>query len=182
MERDFKGVLWLQLGAAIDMLENAINACPDAVWSDPSRKPEWPENDVVGFWYLVYHTLFMLDFYLSFVPEEEFAPPAPFNLDELDPAGVLPGHPYTKDEMRAYLEHGRTKCRTAIEALDEKDAFERKVPTRPDMSVAELYLYNMRHVQHHTAQLNLILRQRTSTPPPRWVSKAKTPLGRTETA
>jgi uncharacterized damage-inducible protein DinB len=50
------------------------------------------------------------------------------------------------------------------------------------MSVAELYLYNMRHVQHHTAQLNLILRQRTSMASPRWVSKAKTPLDRTATA
>lgn len=182
MVRDFKGILWSQFGAAIDMLENAIDACPDAVWSDPSKRPEWPPNDVVGYWYLVYHTLFWLDFYLSDAPEGEFRPPAPFTLDEMDPSGLLPERPYAKDEMRAYLQHCRRKCQAAIAALDEKDAFERTVRTRPDTSVAELLLYNMRHVQHHTAQLNLLLRQRTSTTPPNWVSKAREPLGGTKPA
>jgi hypothetical protein len=67
---------------------------------------------------------------------------------------------------------GRRKCRVRIEALDGT-AFEREARTRPDMSVAQVLLHNMRHVQHHTAQLNLILRQRTDTAPPKWVSKAK---------
>jgi uncharacterized damage-inducible protein DinB len=39
-----------------------------------------------------------------------------------------------------------------------------------DMSNAELLLYNMRHVQHHAAQLNLLLRQTTDSAPD-WVSK-----------
>jgi hypothetical protein len=175
MERDFRGVLWLQFGAAIDMLENAIDACPDEIWSDPSKRPEWPRNDVVGFWYLVYHTLFFLDFDLTDLPEEEFTPPEPFTRGELDPAGVLPDRPFRKDELRKYLEHGRRKCRASIEALDGT-VFERKARTRPDTSVAELLLHSMRHVQHHTAQLNLIIRQRTGTAAPNWVSKAKQPL------
>lgn len=29
MDRSWKGLLWPQLGAAIDMLENAVLACPD---------------------------------------------------------------------------------------------------------------------------------------------------------
>jgi uncharacterized damage-inducible protein DinB len=41
-----------------------------------------------------------------------------------------------------------------------------------DVSVVEILLYNMRHVQHHAAQLNLILRQ-TIDSAPGWVSKAK---------
>jgi uncharacterized damage-inducible protein DinB len=41
------------------------------------------------------------------------------------------------------------------------------------MSHAELLLYNMRHVQHHAAQLNLILRQKTESAPG-WVARAKT--------
>jgi uncharacterized damage-inducible protein DinB len=187
MEQDFKGVLWQQFGAAIDMLENAIDACPDEVWSDPSKRPEWPTNDVVGYWYLVYHTLFWLDHYLSDVREEEFRPPEPFTLDEMDPAGLLPERPYTKEELRAYLHHGREKCRAVIEALDDREMFERKPPARPwrggaDSSVAEVFLYNMRHVQHHTAQLNLILRQRTGAEAPRWVSRAKMSLRGTTSA
>jgi uncharacterized damage-inducible protein DinB len=93
----------------------------------------------------------------------------------LDPAGVLPDRPFRKDELRKYLEHGRRKCRASIEALDGT-VFERKARTRPDTSVAELLLHSMRHVQHHTAQLNLIIRQRTGTAAPNWVSKAKQPL------
>jgi hypothetical protein len=33
-------------------------------------------------------------------------------------------------------------------------------------------LYNMRHVQHHVEQLNLILRQETDSAP-EWVSRAR---------
>jgi hypothetical protein len=167
-------LLWQQFGAAIDMLEDAILACPGAVWSNPSERPEWLSNDVVGFWYVAYHALFFLDFYLSDSPEG-FAPPAPFNLDELDPAGLLPERPYTKEELQSYLEHGRRKCRAAIEGLTEQKARRRCGFNHLDLSVAELFLYNMRHVQHHAAQLNLILRRTTSSAP-RWVAKTKVPL------
>ena len=79
----WRTALWQQYGAAIDMLDNAIIACPDDVWNDPSRQPQ------SQFWYIAFHTLFFLDFYLS-ETEDGFAPPAPFTLDELDPAGVYP--------------------------------------------------------------------------------------------
>ncbi len=171
MAPSFKTTVWGQFGAAIDMLENAISACPDHFWSDPSGKPEWIKNGVVGYWYLVFHTLFWLDYYLS-DEGKGFRPPPPFTLGEMDPAGLLPDRPYSKEELRRYLEHGRRKCREMIEALDEKRAFETKCTTRPDLSVAELLLYNMRHVQHHAAQLNLILRQKIDSAPT-WVSKAK---------
>src|SRR5258705_4315049 len=163
MNAAWKAIVWGQFGAAIDMLEHAMHACPDDLWSDRSRQPEY--------WYLVYHTLFWLDLYLS-GPGEGFAPPAPFTLDELDPAGVLPERPYTKDELQTYLEHGRKKCRASIDALtDEKDR-ERYRFGWGEASYAELLLYNMRHVQHHAAQLNLILRQQIDSAP-RWVARAR---------
>jgi hypothetical protein len=167
----WKTILWQQFGAAIDMLENAARACPDEIWSDPSKRPQWLSNDVVGFWYLVFHTLFFLDYYLS-GSAKGFAPPLPFNLDELDPRGLLPERPYTKDELLPYVEYCRRKCRTVIESLTEERARQRCGFDRLDMSVAELHLHNMRHVQHHAAQLNLILRQKTSSAP-NWVGKAK---------
>jgi uncharacterized damage-inducible protein DinB len=40
--------------------------------------------------------------------------------------------------------------------------------------VLELLLYDLRHLQHHTAQLNLLLRQRTNSAP-RWVGRAARP-------
>jgi hypothetical protein len=155
-----------QYGAAIDMLDNAIVACPDALWSDTSRSPQ--------FWYLAYHTLFFLDFY-SAGAERGFAPPAPFTLAELDPAGVMPERVYSRAELRRYLEHGRAQCLAEIDALTEARSRERCAYTRPDLTVGELVLYNLRHVQHHAAQLNLILRQVVDAAPG-WVSKrARTP-------
>jgi DinB superfamily len=159
----WKDIIWQQFGAAIDMLGNAMLACPDELWSDRSRQPE--------FWYVAYHTLFFLDISLS-GSVEGFAPPAPFTLDELDPAGVLPERPYTKDELQSYLAHGREKCRTTIEAMTDETA--RRICRFDwiELNAAELLLYNMRHVQHHAAQLNLILRQ-TIDSAPRWVARAR---------
>lgn len=157
----WRTILGSQFGAAIDMLENALVACPEELWSDRSRQPE--------FWYVVYHTLFWLDLYLS-ESLEEFAPPAPFTLDELDPAGLMPERPYTKDELQAYLVHGREKCRATIEALTDERAQRHCGFEWVDVCGAELILYNMRHVQHHAAQLNLILRQ-TIDSAPGWVKR-----------
>ena len=148
-----------QFGAAIDMLENAIRACPDELWGDRSQRPE-P-------WYLAFHTLFWLDLYLSESPDG-FAPPAPFGLEEFDPAGVIPERPYTKEELLTYLEHGSRKCHERIEALTDESASRRFVIGRVDLIAAELFLYNMRHVQHGAAQLNLILR-REAADAPRWI-------------
>jgi len=99
--------------------------------------------------------------------EEGFAPPAPFTLIEMD-KDDLPERPYTKDELQAYLDYGRRKCQATIEALTDEKARQRC----GEMSFAELLLYNMRHVQEHAAQLNLILGQKVGSAPG-WVSKAK---------
>ncbi|MBI5837086.1 MAG: DinB family protein [Candidatus Eisenbacteria bacterium] len=158
----FRELLWSQFGASIDMLGNAMRACPDALWADRTRQPE--------FWYVAFHTLFWLDYYL-YGREEGFAPPPPYTLDEMDPAGLMPERPYTKEELLAYLASGRRKCREAIGALTPEGAAARCGIERRNMNVAELHLYNLRHVQHHAAQLNLILRQATDSAP-RWVSRA----------
>jgi hypothetical protein len=161
----WRTVLWKQFGASIDMLDNALLACPDDLWSDRSQEPE--------FWYVVYHTLFWLDLYLS-GSVEGFAPPAPFTLDELDPAGLLPERPYTKEELRSYLDHCRRKCQATIEALTDEKAGQRSGVSFLD-NFLELLLYNMRHVQEHGAQLSLILGQKIGWSAD-WVAQAKSSL------
>jgi hypothetical protein len=110
MDSTLKSSIWSQFGAAIDMLDNAIVACPDALWGDHIQPQE--------FWYVAYHTLFWVDLYL-FGAEEGFEPPAPFTLIESDEAGLLPDRIYTKAELQTYLKHCRDKCRTTIEALTD---------------------------------------------------------------
>jgi hypothetical protein len=152
-----------QFGAAIDMLANAIRAFPAEVWGDRARRPE-P-------WYLAYHTIFWLDLYLH-GPVESFRPPAPFGLEELDPAGVLPERVYTQGGLLEYLARCRQKCIATIESLAEERAAQRLRYGWGEATVLELLLYNMRHVQHGAAQLNLILREATDFAP-RWVAQAR---------
>ena len=76
MDAFWKAAIWSHMGASIAMLENAIRVCPDELWSDPSKNPAWKSHGVGGFWYVVFHAVFFLDFYMSDSPEA-FAPPAP---------------------------------------------------------------------------------------------------------
>lgn len=173
MNTPWKTIIWQQFGAAIDMLDNALRACPDELWHeqlwhDPAERPEYSQC-----WYIAYHTLFWLDLYLSGTAEG-FTPPAPFTRDELDPAGLLPKRPFTKDELRAYLLHCRNKCRATIEALTDETAQQRCRFGWGEVSFAELLLYNMRHVQEHAAQLSLLIGQRAGPDSaPDWVPIAR---------
>ena len=153
MDTVLKTSIWQQFGAAIDMLDYAMSACPDqfwrsSLWNDPDGEVEYSE-----FWYRVYHTLFWLDLYLSGF-SEGFTPPAPFV------RGKLPERPYTKDELRVYLEHGRRKCQATIEALTDEKAHQLCKFEWVELSFLELLLYNMRHVQDHAAHLNMFLGQK----------------------
>lgn len=171
MDPFWKSIIWQQFGAAIDMLENNIRACPDDLWTATLWTPEPEKPGLAQVWYNVYHALFWLDLYLS-GPEEGFVPPPPFTLIEMDPAGLVPDRVYSKDELLTYLEHGRTKCRTMMEGMTNERAREIINFGSRALPFAELQLYNMRHVQEHAAQLSLLLGQNTDYEP-RWVSKAK---------
>ncbi len=153
-----KTILWQQFGAAIDMLENAITACPEKLWDGTSK-----------FWYTAYHTLFFLDYYLNENPDK-FMPPAPFTLSEFDAKGTMPERTYTQEELLTYLHFCCTNCRDKINVLTEEKATERWINSRKNFSIIEILLYNMRHVQHHTAQLNILLRLGGFTAPD-WVSR-----------
>jgi hypothetical protein len=163
MDTIWKEFVWRQFGAAIDTLDNAIHTCPEDVWSDRTARHEY--------WYAVYHTLFFTDLYLS-GSREGFVPPAPFTLDELDPAGILPERVYTKEEMASYLAHCREKCHATITSLTEEQMMRRCTFPWGEMEFGELLLSTMRHVQHHAAQLNMMLRQRRDIGS-RWVFRAK---------
>lgn len=161
MNEELKEILWNQFGAAIDMLNDAISLCPQEMW-DTSGK----------FWYKAYHSLFWLDYYLSVEPGK-FRPPSPFTLSELDPSDVMPERTYSKEELLGYLQLCRRKCYDRIYGLTSAVYGEFWNNGRKNYPVLELLLYNLRHVQHHTGQLNLLLRQGIDNAPG-WISRAKT--------
>jgi hypothetical protein len=165
MQNPYHTALWRQFGAAIDTLDHALLACPDSLWTQPlwrTPPPSYFPPRFAEFWYVTFHALVWLDLYLSGVPEEEFAPPAPFAQGEIDAAEALPEQPYTREELHGYLTSLRRKCHATLTTLTDEQA------SRPvaypwakgqPVSFLELQLYNMRHVQEHAAQLSLFLGQ-----------------------
>lgn len=155
-----KESIWKQFGASIDMLENAIAHCPIEYWNTEKK-----------FWYNAFHCLFFLDYYLTLDPKK-FTPPAPFTFSEFE--DMMPERVYTKEELLTYLSFCQQKCHNLIGGMTEEIASSHWVNQSGSMDypLVELLIYNMRHVQHHAAQLNLILRQDLNDAP-EWVSRAK---------
>lgn len=141
-------ILASQFEAALCMMHHCIKACADKDWEGRIANQTFRQS--------AYHTLFFVDFYLS--PSQES-----FQLrdlhheggDERGPA-VSPG--LSKDQTLAYLAICREKARETL--AEESDGilqgpcgFPRK------LSRAELHIYNIRHIQHHTGQLSAYLRR-----------------------
>ncbi|MBX2999861.1 MAG: DinB family protein [Caldilineaceae bacterium] len=155
-------MLWRQFGAAIDTLEEALRNCPDELWETrlwKDQPDQWVAAGFSTFWYLGYHTLFWLDLYLTGA-EEGFAPPASFDLVEMEEGETLP-RTYTRPELLGYLDICRRRCQETIRTLSMEDAYRLCSFPWGEVPFAELQLYNLRHVQEHGAQLNMFLGQQT---------------------
>jgi hypothetical protein len=166
-------MLWRQFGAAIDTLAEALRDCPNELWEErlwADRPDQWVAAGFSSFWYLGYHTLFWLDLYLT-GQEEGFAPPAPFDLVEMEAGEALP-RTYARDELLGYLEYCRRRCEETIGALSHDEAQRLCRFAWGELPFGELLLYTLRHVQEHSAQMLMFLGQRAGTPT-RWVSQAE---------
>lgn len=177
MTDTFKRCLWQSFGAAIEMLRKAIIACPDELWYSERK-----------FFYLTYHTLIFLDYYLT-IPARDFRPLLAYTIlpeNELPVEAVddvIPDQYYSKEEMLAWLLSIQAKCKELITQATEDKLTSQWIEdseiqlhglcpsTVINYTVLEILFYNFRHVQHHVAQLNFILRQRTGAAPD-WVSLA----------
>jgi uncharacterized damage-inducible protein DinB len=177
--------LWRQLGAAIDMLENALVACPDSLWNrgiwNISPQSDFPPQ-FAEFWHVTFHVLNWLNLYMAGVPEEDFTLPAPFAQGEIDSTAVLREQPYSKEELHEYLLATRQKCRDRLLELSEEQLYQTvRYPWSQGQSISflELQLYNLRHVQEHAAQLSLFLGQH-GVPDEAldWVARAEDETGR----
>lgn len=161
MDKLFKESIWKQFGACIDMLENVISMCPDELWDTEDK-----------FWYSSYHCLFFLDYYLTPEPAN-YSSPKPFTNSEFE--GTMPERTYTKIELLTYLKESRNKCHQLILHMTDETAHKRWVNQYRNYSIFEMLLYNLRHVQHHAAQLNQLLRKKIYNAPA-WIAQTKTDL------
>lgn len=150
-----KGLLANQIEAALCTLGLCIDCCPAAAWNAPVGN--------LAFCQVAFHTLFFADYYLG--QNEDTFGQQPFHLTNadffLDYEELQPRQQrllYDQAAIQAYLGHCREKAKTAI-AADTADSLSRPCGfARKSFSRAELHVYNIRHIQHHAAQLSLRLR------------------------
>ena len=150
-----KQILANQFDASLCTLAHAVERCPDELWNAPVAK--YP------FCQVAFHTLFFADLYLEL--NEEGLSRQPFHQANPDFFGDYeqlqyrePQSLYERSQIRTYLEFVRDKANATLaaetaETLAAPEQFQRRLSSR-----AELYLYNLRHIQHHAAQLILRLR------------------------
>lgn len=169
-----RAVLKSQLHAGLAMLREAVELCPDELWED-----DRPTN---AFWQVAYHTLYFTHLYLqpdvtAFRPWEGHQAdvqhpdgiPGP-----ADPGSALPliPEPYSRDQALAYGRALDATVDTCIDALDLQRA-DCGFPWYR-MSKLEHQLVNLRHLQHHAAQLADRLRAAEHVGV-RWVGSARGP-------
>ena len=155
--------------ASLDTLKYCIETCPDAEWQEAHKDSPFSQ--------VVFHALFFTDFYLGrdSVPFKE----QPFHVNRKDTfkdyeemEDKIPEHLYEKPFCLDYLAHCLVKVKTMIEAETEETLVGPSGIDFRKISRAELYVYNMRHIQHHAAQLGLRIQMITGKEMP-WFSGAK---------
>lgn len=135
------------------MLRETIERCPEEVW--------FSKEHVNACWQIAYHVLFFTHLYLQ--PNEAAFRPWEHHQAKVqhpdgiagpaDPNSSLPliPRPYTKAEVLAYWDYCDQLVDSAVDTLDLHSSDSGfswyKVPK------LEHQLINIRHVQHHTAQL-----------------------------
>jgi len=147
---DIQGVLRSQYHAALAMLRQAIERCPEEAW-DGGEHP-------CAVWQIAYHTLFFTHLYLQ--PEEKTFRAWEHHRQEYQFLGAVPwpphdppriDPPYTKEQILDYW----GVCDAMIDA--GVDRLDLEAPTCGfswyEMPKLEHQLVNIRHIQHHAAQL-----------------------------
>jgi hypothetical protein len=155
-----KHVLLSQFEASLCMLHDCIRKCPREHWD--AKVAKYP------LWHVAYHTLCFTDLYLSPARESfTFRAIHPNGWSEFD--DEYPSRRFEKPELADYLACCREKAIHTIEGETEQSLQGPSGFDRLKFSRLELHLYNIRHVQHHAAQLAAALRKLDPLIDPRWI-------------
>lgn len=154
----FKKSLISQFGAALSTLSECVKQCPPEHWQGHVGNH--------AFWHVAYHTLFYTDLYLS-RDEKSFEAPSLYREDyhffgqrpwpPYEP--VVADNPYDKDVILEYVEICRRKASSTIAAETPESLAGPCGFWWYEICRAEFHLNNIRHVQHHAAQMSLFLRK-----------------------
>ena len=127
--------------AALEMLKLAVSQCPSSRWNAPTDKNK--------FWQIAYHALFYTHLYAQ-VSIDQFKPWAHHRPDA-EALGKLTDTPYTPAEVLAYLDFCAADLKEKL-PLTDLEAESSGFHWLP-FGKLELQIYNIRHLQHHAAEL-----------------------------
>ena len=163
---EFKQLIARQYEAAFCTLRACVVRCPQENWNAPVAR--YPFSQVVV------HTLIFADLYLSRDEEEMRAQlyhqeNSQFfgeyeQLQDREPTEV-----YERAAVQSYLDFCRDKSQNVALAETNESLLKPCGFPGKDFSRAELHVCNIRHIQHHSAQLTLRLRLDSKVDAP-WVS------------
>jgi DinB superfamily len=146
-------VIQSQYLAALGMLKQVIEKCPQSLWYDQNQK--------FKFWSKAYHTVFFVHLYLQNA-EKDFVEWEKHH----DPDGDIP---FTKDEVLEYLAFAEKQVMEHIPVTDlEAESGFHWYP----VNKLELQFINIRHVQQHTGELYECLGTRENIELP-WIGYSK---------
>ncbi|HEY7088866.1 MAG TPA: DinB family protein [Tepidisphaeraceae bacterium] len=152
-----KELIAREFEASLSMVNLAVARCPDASWNQPVAN--WK------FCQAAFHVVFFADLYLQSSEDVEAFKRQPFHVQHKADFGdyeELTDRPqvrmYAKPFVMSYLQDVRRKAQETIaresaEVLAGPSGFSWRKCSR-----AELHVYNIRHIQHHAAQLSMRLR------------------------
>lgn len=155
-----RSMLLSQFEAALAMMNDCLEKCPEEHWDGMIAN--------FTFWQVAYHSLFFVDYYLS-PGKDAFQVRVnlhPTQWSEVD--DEFPGRRIEKSELLQYMAICLGKLRESLGVESAEDLTRPCGFPRKSFSRAELHLYNMRHVMHHTGQLSAFLRRLEVDP--NWVS------------
>lgn len=151
----YRELIARQFEAAFCMLGACVDRCPEDRWYESVAN--------LKFCQAAFHVLFYADLYLSTTWEavpaqafhQEYA--AVFgNYEEL--RDVAQQAVYEKPFIRTYLQFCRDKAARVVAAETEESLARSPGFDWLKFPRAEVHVYNIRHIQHHAAQLSLRLR------------------------
>lgn len=176
-----------QFRAAIAMLVDCVEKCPDDLWTSPTTVETWddaPERFCIrNFWRIAFHGIYFTHLYmgqsvesfqgpedLSVGQREDFAGlwDKSWDIDpfEIPEASAQPA----KREMLAYIAHVDALVDPTVDGLD-LDAQESGIPWYKNFPKLNHELLTLRHLQGHVGQLSELLMARGIDSD--WVSRVK---------
>ena len=155
MIESYKSLIANQYEASLCTLNKCIEACPEDAWYAPVVN--------LTFCQVAFHTLFFTDLYLG--SDVESQRKQDFHLanvdifadyEELEPRRQTLS--YDRQFILSYVQHCRETSQRVVHAETEESLGANFDFGWVSAIRSEFHLYNIRHIQHHAAQLSLRLR------------------------